>query len=261
MADQARHTQHEQIALAVKGWFRRPFEGMGYHNEERSFGAYWSTGMVFPGRAAMGAPAAFLSDLRSHYGQGEVIVCLDDPVLEAQLGPELVAAGWSEGESDMFLAHVGAAPAASARPGLVLEPAGEANLQAFSLAGLISFDDVETMPDEATLTREMARRREELAGSGRGLLARIKGEPAGIMRWFDDPLDIWIRGLAVRPAFRGQGIGSALVKRRLKDGYEAGQRSSLINVALRNHGARRLYGRLGFRDEVYRRRQFVSPPK
>ena len=127
-------SQHEQVSQAVRDWFRLPFEGMGYRCAERFFGAYWSTGMVYP-------------------------------------------------------------------------------------------------------------------------------NPAGIMRWIDDPLDIWIRGLAVRPAFPGQGIGSALVTRAQADGHSAGCRSMLINVALQNSGARRLYGRLGFRDEVYRRCQFASPPK
>ena len=261
MADQTRHPQHEQVRQAVRDWFRQPFEGMGYRNEERFFGAYWSTGMVYPSPAAITAPADFLSDLQTYYGQDEVVVCLDDPVLERQLGPILTTGGWTEDESDIFLAHVGPAPIVTTRPGLVLEPATEANLREYALTGLMSFDDVEVMPDEEALAREMARRREELAGTGRGLLARVEGEPAAIMRWFDDPLDIWIRGLAVRPAFRGQGIGSALVNRGLADGHAAGCRSLLINVALQNSGARRLYGRLGFGDEVYRRRQFTPPPK
>ena len=256
MNDQLRHPQHDQVAQAVRAWFRETFAGMGYRSEVRPFGTYWNTGMVYPSPAAAGDLETFLADLRAYYGPDEVVINLDDVQLEDSLGPGLIAAGWREGESDMFLAHTGAVPATGARPGLVLEPASEANLEPFALVGLLAFDDVEQSPDEETLAREMVRRRKELAGDGRGLLAILDGEPVGIMRWFDDPLDIWIRGLAVRPAYRGRGIGSALVARRLADGYAADQRSLLINVALRNDGAQRLYRRLGFHDEVYRRRQY-----
>lgn len=256
MNERNRHPQHDQVARAVRDWFRQPFAGMGYRSERRPFGTYWSTGMVYPDLAAAGDPAAFLADLQAYYGSEEVVINLDDHDLAQRLEPALVAAGWREEESDMFLAHTGPRPAPGPRPGLALEPASEANLEAFALVGLISFDDIEKLPDRQTLAAEMARRRDELDGDGRGLLATCQGVPAGILRWFDDPLDIWIRGLAVRPAYRGRGIGSALVERRLADGYEAGRRSLLINVALHNAGARRLYRRLGFHDEVYRRRQY-----
>jgi ribosomal protein S18 acetylase RimI-like enzyme len=256
MNDQPRHPQHDQVARAVRAWFREPFAGMGYRAEVRPFGTYWSTGMVYPSPAAAGDLDAFLADLGAYYGSDEVVINLDDAQLEKSLTPDLVDSGWREQESDMFLAHTGAIPALAPRPGLVLEPVTEANLEIFSRIGLISFVDVEEMPDQETLAAEMARRRQELAGDGRGLLAYLEGVPVGIMRWFDDPLDIWIRGLAVRAAYRGRGIGSALVARRLADGYTAGHRSLLINVALHNDGAQRLYQRLGFRDEVYRRRQY-----
>lgn len=256
MNEQFKHAQHDQVARAVRAWFRQPFEGMGYRAELRSFGTYWSTGMVYPRHAAAADLPSFLADMRAFYGDGEVLVNLDDPSLEEALAAQLEAAGWREDESDMFLAHTGAVPLARPETDLVLEPATEGNLREFALVGLVGFDDVEEQPEEKTLAAEIERRRQELTGSGRGLLARYNGAPVGIMRWFDEPPDIWIRGLAVRPAFRGLGIGSALIERRLADGYAAGQRSLLINVALKNHGAQRLYRRLGFNDEVYRRRQY-----
>ena len=192
-----------------------------------------------------------------------MIICLDSSTLERQLEPALAAAGWSEGESDIFLAHIGPARSGQALEGtgstaIQMEPVAETNLRDYALTGLIAFKDAEEEPDEETLAAEIARRREELAGSSRGLLARVDGVPAGIMRWFDELPDIWIIGLAVRPTFRRQGIGSALLKRRLVDSYAAGRRSIIINVAVNNDGARRLYGRLGFVDEVYRRTQFIS---
>lgn len=261
MSEPLRHPQHDQVAQAVRDWFRQPFTGMGYHAELRPFGTYWSTGMVYPSPAAAADLGAFMSDLRAYYGPDEMVINLDDVQLQHDLAPALAAAGWREAESDMFLAHTGAVPTTGPRPGLVLAPVSEANLEPFALVGLVSFADVEGVPDEQTLAAEMTRRRDELAGEGRGLLALYQDVPAGIMRWFDDPLDIWIRGLAVRPAYRGRGIGSALVERRLADGYAAGQRSLLINVALDNEDAQRLYRRLGFHDEVYRRRQYQNEGK
>ena len=261
---------------------------MGYRAEVRNFGTYWNTGMIFPSKAAAADPAGFLADLRTYYDQGELIICLDGSTLERQLEPALAAAGWSEGESDIFLAHIGPARIGPAHIGpahigpahigparygparygpalegsgstaIQMEPVAETNLRDYALTGLIAFKDAEEEPDEETLAAEIARRREELAGSSRGLLARVDGVPAGIMRWFDELPDIWIIGLAVRPTFRRQGIGSALLKRRLVDSYAAGRRSIIINVAVNNDGARRLYGRLGFVDEVYRRTQFIS---
>jgi ribosomal protein S18 acetylase RimI-like enzyme len=256
---QARHPQHDEVAQAVRAWFRQPFDGMGYRSQVRSFGTYWSTGMVYPSPAAANDLDAFLADLRARYGPEQVVLNLDDRRLEETMAPALLAAGWREGESDKFLAHTAIAPASNPRPGLALEPVTEDNLREFALVGLVGFDEAEHDPTELALAAEMARRRQEIEGSGRGLLARFEDVPAGILRWFDDPLDIWIRGLAVRPAYRRRGIGSALVQRRLADGYAVGQRSLLINVALGNQGAQRLYRRLGFADEVYRRRQFIQP--
>lgn len=212
--------------------------------------------MVYPSQLAAREVDAFMADLPRRYPNDDVVIVLDDPSLEQIMAPALSAAGWRETDSDMFLAHVGAVPQLQATLGLELTAVHEDNLDDFALTGLISFEDVEEMPDEKTLAAEIERRRQELAGTGRGLLAYFDGIPAGIMRWFDDPFDIWIRGLAVRPAYRGRGLGSALVQRRLADGYAAGQRSLLINVALKNDGALRLYRRLGFVDELYRRRQF-----
>ena len=254
-----KHPQHEQVAQAVRGWFRQPFEGMGFRSEVGTYGTYWSTGMVYPSRAAAADPAGFLADLRSYYGRAIVVINLDDNSLEEQLAPALAAAGWRKDSNDVFLAHVGPVPEANPGPAIELEPAAEANLREFAWTGLIAFDDVEAEPDGETLAAEMARRREELTGSGRGLLARFEGAPAGIMRWFEEPHDIWIRGLAVRPVYRGLGIGNALLRRRLAEDYAAGRRSVLINVDRGNSDARRLYDRLGFTDEVYWRIQLILP--
>ncbi len=264
VVDQLQHSQHDQVAQAVRGWFREPFESMGYRAETGTFGTYWNTGMVFPSPVAASDPTGFLNDLRTTYGQAKMMVCLDDSSLERQLRPALAAAGWSEGESEIFLAHFGPAqygPAPETPVGIALqmEPVTEANLRDYALTGLIAFEDAEEEPYQETLAAEMARRRQELAGTGRGLMARVDDTPAGIMRWFEETPDIWIVGLAVRPAFRGQGIGSALIKQRLVDSYAAGRRSVIINVAVKNDGARRLYDRLGFADEVYRRVQLQSP--
>ncbi|WP_280714709.1 GNAT family N-acetyltransferase [Kitasatospora sp. MAP5-34] len=55
-----------------------------------------------------------------------------------------------------------------------------------------------------------------------------------------------IRGLAVSPEARGQGIGRALVEAACESARAAGIRRMTLRVLAHNAPARRLYGRCGF---------------
>jgi GNAT superfamily N-acetyltransferase len=56
-----------------------------------------------------------------------------------------------------------------------------------------------------------------------------------------------IQNVGVTPAWRGRGVGEALVLQTLHGFRRAGQCRALLEVTARNEGAQRLYRRLGFR--------------
>jgi ribosomal protein S18 acetylase RimI-like enzyme len=88
----------------------------------------------------------------------------------------------------------------------------------------------------------------------------VDGEPAGrllVDRW---DREIRIVDISLLPAFRGRGIGSALLQELMAEAAES-ERSLSIHVE-RNNPALRLYERLGFEpagDEgVYLRMELAS---
>jgi len=56
-----------------------------------------------------------------------------------------------------------------------------------------------------------------------------------------------IQNVGVTPAWRGRGVGEALVLQTLHGFRRAGLGRALLEVTARNEGAQRLYRRLGFR--------------
>jgi ribosomal-protein-alanine N-acetyltransferase len=71
--------------------------------------------------------------------------------------------------------------------------------------------------------------------------------------------EIHINNVAVRPAFRGQGIGTALLHQALAEGRRLGARRATLEVRASNLGARRLYERLGFYVAGTRRNYYTNP--
>ncbi len=57
----------------------------------------------------------------------------------------------------------------------------------------------------------------------------------------------YVYGFRVRPEYRGYGIGTRLMQVVEADLYRRGFRLVCLNVTRDNHGARRLYERLGYR--------------
>lgn len=64
--------------------------------------------------------------------------------------------------------------------------------------------------------------------------------------------NVFINDLVVEPAFQGQGIGSALLRRCERWGREHNAVGLVLAVFQDNVGARRLYEQYGFRDDVVR---------
>ena len=72
----------------------------------------------------------------------------------------------------------------------------------------------------------------------------VDGEPAGRLYVHRGRSDIRIMDIAIAPAFRGQGIGTALLEALVEEARESGRKLS-IHVES-NNPARRLYERMGF---------------
>ena len=71
--------------------------------------------------------------------------------------------------------------------------------------------------------------------------------------------ELHINNLAVTPASRGAGAGTALLQAVLRDGGRMGARRATLEVRRSNDAARRLYERLGFTVAGVRRAYYTSP--
>jgi ribosomal-protein-alanine N-acetyltransferase len=71
--------------------------------------------------------------------------------------------------------------------------------------------------------------------------------------------EIHINNVAVRPALRGLGIGTALLHHILAEGAKLGARRATLEVRASNQGARRLYERLGFYVAGTRKNYYSHP--
>ena len=71
--------------------------------------------------------------------------------------------------------------------------------------------------------------------------------------------EVHINNVAIRPAYRGLGMGTALLRHVLAEGRRLGARRATLEVRESNAGARRLYERLGFYVAGTRRNYYTSP--
>jgi ribosomal protein S18 acetylase RimI-like enzyme len=75
-------------------------------------------------------------------------------------------------------------------------------------------------------------------------VVEVDGRPAGRLYVHRGPSDIRIMDVALAPAFRGRGIGTALLQTLVEEAQASGRKLS-IHVEV-NNPARALYERLGF---------------
>ena len=59
--------------------------------------------------------------------------------------------------------------------------------------------------------------------------------------------DYYLSNIAVNPQYRGQGIGTCILKNAVKTAEDKGCRRVLLDVTFKNKGAKRLYERFGFK--------------
>ncbi len=83
-------------------------------------------------------------------------------------------------------------------------------------------------------------------GEGHLWVARLAGELVGYALVEPEAGLAWLETVAVDPASRGRGVGTALVVKALRDSGVGEGRGAGLSVSSRNGAAIRLYGRLGF---------------
>ncbi len=71
--------------------------------------------------------------------------------------------------------------------------------------------------------------------------------------------EMHINNLALRPQFRAQGIGTALLRHAIATARDLGARRATLEVRASNDAARRLYARLGFYVAGTRRNYYTNP--
>lgn len=71
--------------------------------------------------------------------------------------------------------------------------------------------------------------------------------------------EVHINNVALRPRFRAQGIGTALLEHVLAEARRLGARRATLEVRASNERARRLYERLGFYVAGVRRNYYTEP--
>ena len=252
-----RHPAHDELVQAVRDWFHEPFQEMGYQAERRRWGTYWSTRHVYIEDLHPDHVDGFLENVRAYYEDRPVYINVDGRALDAALGPALRDAGCVPGKTEIFLAHVGPPPEPFRLPGLAVERVSTSNVEDFAWTKLQAFAEREEAVDPTEVAREVDQRLGDLRGTGNGLVARMEGEVAGIIWWYEQDEDLWIVLLGTRARFRDRGIATWLLTDRIREAYARGFRSVMINVMTDNAGAIRLYRRLGFRDEVTWRRRYL----
>ncbi|MDO8836680.1 MAG: ribosomal protein S18-alanine N-acetyltransferase [Vicinamibacterales bacterium] len=72
--------------------------------------------------------------------------------------------------------------------------------------------------------------------------------------------ELHINNVAVGRAWRGRGVGSALVRHAIGVAASLGAASALLEVRRANGEARRMYERLGFSELAVRRAYYDDPP-
>ncbi len=259
-----RHRRHDELVSELGGWYTRSVPEMGFYVQERRFGFYQrqkDTGRV---RATVRHLPAddvprFLQDLREYSGEEEITFHVDDRELDERIGPVLLQSGCTLDVAEVFLAHTGRmAVLASESENLSVEAVNGYTIEEAMRTERKGFADSEAEPDAEELRRRLTLRRAEMGGQGRFLLARVAGEAASVLAFYEGE-DRFVHHVATRVPFRRRGIARWLLSEVLASARERGCRSTITSAA--EHGRPvGLYRSLGFTDGVYWRREYKHVP-
>ncbi len=260
MTEAKQHPDHDRLVAELRFWYTRSVPEMGYEVKKRRFGFYQRHQDSGRTRATVrDLPSdevpEFLEDLHRYSGGSEMRFYIDDPELDRRVGPALIRAGCSPEMAEVFLAHVGAVPEIVSEPeGLTVEAVNDESIEEAVRTSIRGFESSEDPPDRQELEYRLALRRAEMAGQGRFLLARLRGEAAAVLGFYEGE-DRFIFNLSTRAPFRRMGIASRLLLEVLSGAKERGCRSTIINADERGRPVN-LYRSLGFTDELYWRRKY-----
>ena len=91
-------------------------------------------------------------------------------------------------------------------------------------------------------------------------VARISGcQVAGFCAFWLVVDQMHVNNLAVRPSYRGRGLGSALISHALMEAFRSGAQFSILEVRRSNAEARKLYERFGFKVVGTRLAYYKNP--
>jgi len=209
---------------------------MGFYVQQRRFGFYQhqkDTGRV---RATVRhLPAedvrSFIEDLREYSGEEEITFHVDDRGLDERIGPVLVESGCTPDVAEVFLAHTGGMPLLAYEPeNLSVEVVNEGTIEDAMRTERKGFSGSEAEPDPKEFRQRLTLRRAEMGGQGRFLLARVAGEPASVVAFYEGE-DRFVHHLATRVPFRGRGIASRLLWAVLAGARACSCRSTIISAA------------------------------
>jgi GNAT superfamily N-acetyltransferase len=248
-----RHPEHEAVAAEVASWYTTPAPGMGYLLEDRWCGLFTTQESLIGPRVILRVkdPADVrraVQDIAATYGEQPVDVWLEGRDAMAELESALLAAGCRPRVRTVYLALVGAMRPASPPPGLHIEMVDADGLREWAAVRHMGFANNEDQPNQERLDHEVSLQRVEQADVGRFWLARLDGEAAGALAFYDGD-DRLVHTLATRVPHRGRGVAQALLAAFVADSTRQECRSMLIN-AVEADWPVGLYRRIGFSDEI-----------
>ncbi|MSQ24065.1 MAG: GNAT family N-acetyltransferase [Chloroflexi bacterium] len=200
---------------------------------------------------APGQVAPFLREVRAEFPTQRVSLFMPAGLNEA-LAPVLAETGCESLGAQVHLAYVRGPPASSNLPGgLRLESVTAQNLHDYVIAERQGFADSDSAPAPEAILTYVNILLAEMAGEGRFLLARIDGETAATLGWYDGVSDRFVFMLATRAPFRRRGIARTLLVHTTREALAIGKDAVIINGAADGFPVA-FYRRFGFSDEVCR---------
>ncbi|MGC1344113.1 MAG: GNAT family N-acetyltransferase [Candidatus Binataceae bacterium] len=250
-----RHPEHDRLRDEIISWYRTSAPSIGCSIERRRFGFYRrsttdpdSARLIVEGATPDDA-AAMLSDAADYFGDREINIWIDDHETDAVLGPALLNAGCIRDHPTIYLAHTGPIPRVSLRTGISIAEVTATTLSEFVDVKLKGFANSEDEPAPHRVVEETAVRAAESNGGARHFIARVNGEPAAILGYYEGDNRL-IFNLATRVAMRKQGLARILLCGAIADANQLGCRSVMINTDPDDTPIN-WYRRLGFDDEIY----------
>jgi len=259
-----RHPHHDLLCAEVRSWYRASAPELGYQVVHRGFGFYGRepgnphSARILVERPCLNEIEELQVDAREFFGNVEIDIWVDDHETDATLGPALLRAGCHLRGATIYLAHVGAPPAVNPLANVSIESVNATLLKEFAVVKLKGFGNTEDPPSVGRVAQEMASREAELRAGGRCRLARVGDEAAAIIGYYEGN-DRLVFNLATRVPFRNLGLARLLLTTVLRDAHQRRCRSVIINTNPADTPVN-WYRRLGFTDEVYWHRSYLSPP-